>query len=419
MKKRVMPSIKTVFILALAMLAVFQVNRLWLVDITNRNFFLYLQARFPPAAPDGQGVFAQPFRIISGVGDGAFRVNYSGIAELDEWVFGESVLDACLLRGVFRQKTRLDLDAPILIYEYSFNMCVEKFAQALGRRRNVGLLLDAGLSDFTAVAIKPSNMGETVVYFLDADDNAFEFVVSGDFYFEIEPVDSERKHFVNRGSGFVPFTPLSGLSYNAVVVVNPLQSPQGIFTLSHMRNEVAHLFDNPATIIPGVSLDRIYTFSNRNTMVRYLENSVLEYISYRTVGRTAPDNFMADFSAALAFIKNDTGVINEIFLQEYESLGRAHVFWFDYVIDDRPLILTQEWLTDQRCNDPLLAAIEVTVDHGRVVRYRRLAYNFVSDGLVWMDASAFERDGYFTLGFPISSGPILEMSVMTYGVGTR
>jgi len=421
MKAKFTPLLKSILILALAALAVFQVHRLWLVDLTNRNFGLYLQARFPPAAPDGQGAFARPFRVISGVGDGAFRVMYSEIEGSDEWVFGERALDAVLQRGTFRQTRELPLNEPILIFEYAFDMCAEKFTQAFGRRRSVGLLTDVGIDTFTGVAVVPPQpvaegigTSESLRVFFIGEEYVWEFLHTGyDFAFDIEPVDSARMHFVNRGYGFVPFTPLSGFSYTAVVVHNPLQNPHGIFTLSHMRSRVEHLFDNPATIIPGVTLDNIYTFSNRNAMVRYLENSVLEYISYRTVGR-ASDNFFADFSAALAFISNDTGVINETFLQQHGSLGRAHVFWFNYVIDNRPLVWASEWYTGLRCGDPLLAAIEVTVEQGRVVRYRRLAYNFVSDGLVWMDASELERGGYFTLGFPVGSGPILELAVMTY-----
>ncbi|MCL1862499.1 MAG: hypothetical protein FWF78_02915 [Defluviitaleaceae bacterium] len=410
MKNKLIPLIKSTLILALAALAVFQVYRLWLVDLTNRNFGLYLQARFPPAAPDGQGAFARPYRVISGAGDGAFLVIYSGIEESEEWAFGERALDAVLHRGVFRQVSELPLNEPVLIFEYAFDMCTEKFAQALGRRSD--LLTDVGLDKFTGVAVVPPEVDGFALRVFFIGEEIWEFMHVGDgFGFDIETVDAQRKHFVNRGYGFVPHTPLSGLSYTAVVVQNPLQNPHGIFTLSHMRSEVAHFFDNPATIIPGVTLDNLYTFSNRNTMIRYLENSVLEYISYRAVGR-ASDNFFADFSAALAFITNDTGVINEIFLRQHEPLGRAHIFWFDYVIDNRPLVLAEEWRTGPRCNDPLYSAIEVTVEHGRVVRYRRLAYNFVSDGLVWMDAAEFERDGYFTLGFPLGSGPILELAVM-------
>jgi len=163
---------------------------------------------------------------------------------------------------------------------------------------------------------------------------------------------------------------------------------------------VEAFFDNPAAVIPGTGVDGIYTFSTQNTMVRYLENSVLEYTSYRTIGRTASENFMADFSAALDFVNNDPNVINEFRLRNYEPRGRTHVFWFDYVIDNRPIVLTEEWYTGARCNEPLLAPIEVIVDRGRVVRCRRIAYTFSAGGLVWKDLQ--NTDKPYTLGFPLA-----------------
>jgi hypothetical protein len=135
-------------------------------------------------------------------------------------------------------------------------------------------------------------------------------------------------------------------------------------------------------------------------MVRYLENAVLEYTSYRTIGRMASENFMSGFSAALDFVNNDPNVINEIYLRNHDTRGRAHVFWFNYVIDNRPVIFTEEWYTGARCNDPLLAPVEIIVDHGRVVRYRRIAYTFSAGGLAWKDLPYTNEP--FTLGFPIS-----------------
>lgn len=430
MNKKFSPTIKSVLIIALAMLAVFQVSHLWLVNFTNRNFFLYLQARFPPTAPDGASAFAQPFRIISGVGDGRFDMRYSDIAGSDEWEFGKLAVNSILQSGVLVSADEISFESvlqrPVLIYEYAFDMCAETFSRALGRRSGT-ILTDAGIETFRAIAVQPPEAQSSspvlrVFFISDARIWEYSFLFGNpqralSYTFEVAPTNALRKHFVATEGGFVPHVALNGFSYRALTAENPFRDPQGLFTLSHVRSRVEPFFDNPATIIPSVSVENVYTFSNRNTLVRYLENAVLEYTSYRTIGRAVQGNLIADFSAALAFVNDDPFVINEIFLQNHETRhGRSHVFWFDYVIDNRPLIMTQKWYTRPypRCSDPLLAPIEVTVDQGRVVRYRRLAYTFhlSPDILRWKEARDLDMDGYFTLGFPIGSGPIIELEVL-------
>ncbi|MDR0271828.1 MAG: hypothetical protein LBI27_00725, partial [Clostridiales bacterium] len=121
---KIIAYVKSFLIIALAGLAVYQVSELWLVGLTNRSFFLYLQARFSGSAPELQSAFARPYRIVSGAGDGLFEIRYSGIADSDEWDFGETALRAILQSGVFvgMSETEKVLARPVLIYEYAFPM---------------------------------------------------------------------------------------------------------------------------------------------------------------------------------------------------------------------------------------------------------------------------------------------------------
>ncbi|MCL2386007.1 MAG: hypothetical protein FWC89_00515 [Defluviitaleaceae bacterium] len=428
-KNEIFAGFKSVFILALAALAVLQLSQLWLVNLTNRSFFMYLQARFPPAAPDGQGAWARPFRVV--FGDGYFDMRYSGIADSWEWEFGERVLVAVLQDGDFVGSGEVDmsrvLSRAVLVYEYAFPMCAEQFAQALGRR-NGALLTDAGIGTFSSVAIQPPCEGDNAlrVFFMD-DIYMWEFVlpfnrrhVLEDFVVSIPPANPLRLHFVATDDGFLPVAE-NGFAYFTIVAENPFRDANGMLTITSMRGQVESFFGNPATIIPGVSADGILTFSNINTMVRYLENDVLEYASFRTIGRTTQQNLMVDFSAALAFVLDDPHVTNEVFLRNYEQRGRENVFWFDYVIDNHPLILEEEWPTRPHCTDPLRAPIEVVVDHGRVVRYRRIVYTFrTSSTLTWKNA--VEYDEFFTLGFPIGEGPDIGLEMLVEvgnGMGAR
>jgi hypothetical protein len=418
---------KSVLIVALAGLVIYQVSQLWFVDLTNRHFFPYLQARFPTAVPDGQNAFARPFRVIGGAGDGLFSVRLNGIETSLEWAFGENALDAVLQSGTFVGKSEIDaervLGDTVFVFEYAFEMCVGNFSEAMGRRNSTVL---EGVERFVSVAVQPPREGEpTLRAFFMRENYMWEFSLQlgtrrhaeEDFLAVPPSILPTMKHFifVEDGPGalnFIPIAPRGGFAYAPLIAENPFRDAHGQLTLS-MRSQLESFFSNPATIIPSVSRDNIYTFSDRNTVVRYLENHVLEYSSYRTLARTTPD-LLDDFSAALAFVQDDELVINEIYLRNYEQRdGREHVFWFGYVINNQPLILTREWFTGANCTDPLFAPIVVVVENGRVVRYRRIVYTFRSEALVWKSTTLFPVDRYFSLGFPIGTGTNIELEVFS------
>jgi len=87
---------------------------------------------------------------------------------------------------------------------------------------------------------------------------------------------------------------------------------------------------------------------------------------------------MEDFSAALAFIRDDDHVVNEFFLKGFEPRGDGYVFWFGYIIENYPILMPEGWPVSSP-EDILPAPIEAVVEQGRVVFYRRLAHNFHAD----------------------------------------
>ena len=411
---------KSICIIALAVLAIYQVSQLWFVNLTNRNFFLYLEARFPPAVPDGQRAWAQPYRIIYGAGNSVFNIRYSRIANSYAWAYGENALDAILRNGSFVGSSAIDnarlQSRPVLIYEYAFPMNAETFAMALGRR-NGAALTSQGITSFYSIAIQPPTATDSLlrVFFMDAT-SAWEFTLTPgtrrhpveDFEFPMPHISTTEKHFVAVGNSFAPRAP-DGFLYWPLEARNPHLTVYGGLHMSSIRPQIEVFFNNPATINQFVGVDDIYTFTSHNAMVRYLPHDVLEYTSHRTIGRAASDNLLSDFSAALAFIYDDQNVINETFLMGYDDSGREHVFWFGYVSDNFPLFLTEAWSTGPNCREPLVAPIEVVVDHGRVIRYRRLAFNFRQGSMSWFNPEVLDEP--FILGFPISREGVIELEI--------
>ena len=418
MRRNIVPVLKSVLILALAALAVFQASQLWLVTITNRNFFLYMEARFPPAAPDGQSAWIHPMRIVYGPGCGHFNTIYSQTGYSPEWGYGRLALESMLASGDFvgaYEAGSVDFGAvPVLVFEYSFRIQAETFARALGRR-NAGALSGTGIRSFNRVAVFPPGDYDASVFVVFSDNvNEWHFRLplgsrrhpAENYEFFIGDVDADELHFVWEDGGFSPRAPF-GFAYYTVYALNPFQNAFGLLHLSTIRPRIEHFFDNPATIISSPSID-VYTFSNINIMVRYLQFDVLEYRSYRPIGGTVPANLMSDFSAALAFLRQDPYVVNEIFLMGYESRGREHVFRFNYVIGNFPFFMERNWPTEPGCRDPLRAPLEVTVAHGRVVRYRRIAYSFHVGEPSFMNLDA---SGPISLGYPVSGEAPISLDV--------
>jgi len=414
MYSKLLPHIKTVLIISLAVLSVFLTAQLWFVNITNRNFFPYLQARFAPTAPDGINDLVRPFRIISGAGDGFFAINYSNIAQLEAWHYGKAIIPSLLQNGSFVGVTLTDmsdiLNAPVIIYEYAFHMDATIFAEAFEHRTGT-IISDWGIQSFRGIAIHPPHGDiNTLSAFFISDESIWEFSLTPAPPITIPTAEDLPLHFVQT-ENTLDFLPRvhRNFSYNPVLAINPY-SNHGL-SLAFIRSQVEHFFDNPGTINHGLSGSGIYTFSNLTTVVRYLPGHVIEYTNFRTLGHTSSAGFVGDFSAALTFITNDPNVTNEIYLAGYDNMGRENIFWFNYVMNDFPLVLTSPWFTSAHCTSPLLHPIEVAVENGRVTRYRKIAYHFEIDTSVTARLSS-ALTGEYTLAFPITRGPHIRLETL-------
>lgn len=415
MAKRALAASKSLLILCLAVFAVYQVTELWLVSLTNRNFFLYVGARFPAAAPDGQGAWVLPMRIASGDGSGMYSVRYSMLQESAEWEFALFALGRLFAGGeLARGGGPGYMDGPHLVFDYSRPVDAGILASVAGQPRS-RLPADIGFFDSFTIAIPGGSGAVEAIFRLGGEERRLSLEVGTrrnppeDFEFGIQPVSADGLHFVRDGGGFFPVVP-EGFEYYAVYPRNPFTNAFGLLHLSTIRPRIEHFFDNPATIIPGLSRE-VYTFSNINVMVRYLQNDVLEYTSFRPIGRRARADLLSDFAAALAFAQGDPYVTNELWLMGYDARGSEHVFMFGYVAGDFPMLMRRGWPTEPSCAEPLAAPVEVTVMHGRVVRYRRLAHSFELAGyMLELDLGEAGPGRKSHLAFPIGTGGAIVLA---------
>jgi len=399
--------LKSFLILIFAALAIFQVGQLWFVNLSNRNFFLFLSDRWRPSVAEGYQTFVRPMRVIYGDGTGRFHINYSGLMDAQPRDYFDIVLTEVFSSGTFVGARQTDyaqlLSRPILMFQYAFDMPANIFPIGFNQRTG-DFLTSRGIEAFDSVAIwLPHGGSQGLSIFFMNDGFTWEFSVESVAAegFPVSPVSTIALYFVSaalEGYEELPpgaFIPRSGdhgqFAYYPVVVTNPYHSNVGS-SLSSIRHRVSPFFDNPATINQRVAGDGVWTFSNIHTTVRYFDTDVLEYASFRPRRRNVTSSLMGNFSAALDFIEKDNYVVNEIFLKGYEPRGAGHVFWFGYIVNYFPILMPDGWQVSSP-EDILPAPIEVVVEEGRVVLYRRLAHNFALDsGNQWMHGSNLDLD---------------------------
>jgi len=342
-------------IFLLAGLAIFQTSQLWFVYITDRRLTTYFAAFFNPTAPDGYNLLVRPMRVLAGNGDGRFDIDYGGWSTMAEAAFSDA-LRTVSFRGMTPAADARESMAQeaVIMYQYAFPLRAEVFDH-LFARRNATPLYDHGVTHFDAVAVTADR-----VVFL-GEEWAWTFALP-----DLIPLPLVMVR---------PYPQVQG----TLAVANPYSSRRaGMVQLDSFNAQVGHWFDNPATRNPRLAADNLFTVSTLNTVVRMLPGHVVEVSHFHPIRRGGTPDFVADFSAAYAFVASDPHITNPVYLAGYEARGRTHVFWFNYLIEENgryfPLLVPEGgWGS---ASEPMPFPIEVIADHGHVTRYRRLAYQF-------------------------------------------
>jgi len=366
--------VKSICIILLAFLTIYQTGFLWFVNITNHNFLLnFFPFMHQVTVPDGVDRLVVPWRIIRSHGSGRFSAQYNNLSGER---YGNIVLSHLLQNGRFVGTHPMSglsnfLSYPAYIYEYAFPMEADWFTQGFNQRST--LLTARVTAPFRKVIIRPPVAGdsEAAVLFLCENGYIHEFAIlpPEGFSYSITEESSvpyyifEDFQFIRHG--LVPFY--------GVQVSNPY-TDDGSLLLDFVMGRVSGFFSNPAAILHSVGSDGdVWVYRDVNTVVRYYATNVLEYISYRAIDRSVASSFLNDYAAAVLFVERDTLVINDFYLADFREENGMHVFYFSYVVGDMPLIMAEGW------SDQLSHPIIVTVDHGTVVRYRKIAFNFYID----------------------------------------
>jgi hypothetical protein len=393
------------------------VYQLWFANIPSRNFFY---TYFEPKSledSNNERKFARPYRILTNHGDNEFTMIYNNFEDNAVKIACDAVLLEALKEN---QSTSAELDLsgildqPCFVYEYNFNMPGNLFNESFHRSGEI-----TKITTFNYIALIPEQDTSTV-WFLDEtggimtgyktksklpaivppplDSLIYEASVLNDMTFTKNTFVAKRSEYDH--------------AYSSISIVNPYVETEPLMDV--IEKHVATFFENPASAHSNIGNENVYTYSDEYTVVKYYQNDVLDYVNYRT--GVANTSTMRNFEIAVNFIEADTYVNNEYYLAGYEQGQNEITFYFDYVMNNLPILLPDEYKREGVT--ALRSAIEVTVREETVARYRKLVYNFLEDEL-YKSARLDFNEALQAVGgswFNIEGNPLLTGVTLGYKI---
>jgi len=386
-----MNTVKTGLIILLSGLAIYLTSQLWFVKISSRNFFYYMfeNTQLQHQDLENERTLAWPFRLITNYGDNRFTIQYSGLGTCELREICDGIMVSLLRDGVPIGVQELDYEKIFssrgFIFEYAFNMPLSALGMAYGRA------FSDTLTHITAIAFLPSveHHEETIVWLLDEENmNMSGYSVpmslppitggppSSDQVIVYNSSILSGHDFGSRNV-FIALFAEDGYRYPILNIVNPYAENELLMNVIEQHINV--FFENPSAKRSFMGEHNVYTYVDGSTVVRYFQNNVLEYSKYRTgIGEVG---LVRSFNIALNFIESDAFIVDEFYLAGFEQIDNEFIFYFDYIVENLPLILPDEYIGRDlpSGHTTINHAIEVTVREGLVVNYRKIVYNFIPD----------------------------------------
>jgi len=390
--KVITDKLKNFLLVFLIGFSVYQTAELWLRDSLSRNFLHTLLAEYSVSPSTNIKNFVLPSRIITSIGNNRFDVMYTGIPESQKRNLVDYAISIALNEGEYVATYHpIDFNRFLsyrsIIYEYRFNMPIDTFTEVLANNSDMVL----GFNYLNSIIIVPSPNASNLIYFIFIDNEnntAYEFrVTRGSLHealsreiqnshrnlssYQIYYVSSELMGFDFGTNIFLPRWRGQEYEHKKINIINNYYYETNP-SLSTVGRNLYMFFENQAAVWAN-NRDDIFIYSDENIVVQYFQNGILEYINYRQ--GTTQGNLLSDFDVAKRFISRDTMIINEFFLAGFSEKEHERVFYFDYTINNFPIIFTEAFKKHMGITD-LNHAIEVTVQNGIVTRYRKIAYSF-------------------------------------------
>jgi len=159
-----------------------------------------------------------------------------------------------------------------------------------------------------------------------------------------------------------------------------------VFLEEELENYVDKFFKNP-NVKWSVQNKDVMIYGDDASLVKYSKQGLIEYTAIQSTEVINP-NLSGDYNVAYSFLMNDKIMQNEDFyLKDYKTEKTKTIFNFSYGYDGYPLCLDNELL---KANN-MIYPVEITVENGKVLKYRRLLFEMELQNRQYSFKGQFER----------------------------
>ncbi len=384
--------IKQIIIIVLVISAAYLTGRLWFDEISNHDFFSTLSSFVFEPEPNleaEQNYFVRPPRIVTILGDGFFDLKYSELDSSTQKNNCDEAITAALTRGEYKGAQVVPFSDMLqykgYFFQYTEPMPTNVFTLSYPQTKSS---LTSKLKLFNYIFVQVHDDTNIIVTFYDqttsqaytyAIHNVFLEKQISDSINSVNQSESRLKYVYSRNF-FIPQVDKDGYNYMSVKVKNQYMD-QGGLLIDYIKKKVNPFFAGSGTKWEAISADNVFTYSDESTLVKYYpaalpsEMDILEYSRYQVIDRHLAQSVANDYNTAIQFISHDTAVTNEYYLADIAKNENSNTFYFNYTINDMPLL--NQNLSNSQIS--LKYPIEIIVENGVVTKYRKIVYEFTLD----------------------------------------
>lgn len=379
-------------IVFLAITAIYQTSTLWLNQTSGKTFasFISDSATFFNQQKEETNVLLAT-RYAIGIGDGFYSLYYpdnvgeSFFLEETNDILNEILSDRTVVfhKGTANWKELLKSTTVILQYDF--------LVKGIDYLANYSNLKDNQIpNEFDYLIIVPADSlgGDSKAYFINSEtDETVSYSTNksqtaSNFYTNLNRTSEELTYIstsekmnssiLDRNIFLPQWANLPHHYYpiKEVTVFGESGAVDQIF----LESVVENFFSNFSVNWNNSNEVDSFLFSDNETVVRYNQNSqMIEYFNYSAYGNSSKQTSLLDgYELSCQFLKNDISLKTDIYLSNISRNNEETIYFFDYVVDDMPVILSAD-IKEKIGSD---YAMSVTVKSDVVKNYKRYMVNY-------------------------------------------
>lgn len=389
---KITEKLKNIFIVILILLATYQTFTLWLVSIPINNSSAYSPLFFfgqKTVDFDNKPDYFTPSKIITN-NNQKYYIQYSQLKNDNKLNFAkELILEIDSFDSEQFNYSSLNDNFIALNFEFdiSTNLLEEIFSKNLKNVEDfnfntilISLEEENNLISFSLVNPKTKQIYTATI---NCDES-----LKTTFNNEIAKNNNKLYHNLIIKDDNIEFVPIfddDSLKYYNVNLTNPYLSDVGLLK-NDLTEKIKPLFYGSKNKVASTVDNNIVVISDSYNVAKYYPNDVLEYSYYKTLNTSSKTTNYEDYITALEFISKDSNLKNEIYLVSYTVNDEKITFYFNYAVNNLPILLSPS----DKNNLGINSALEISVSKGEVVHYKLLVYNYETA----KETTSYSRDKF-------------------------